>query len=183
MMKVGLGAAMMVAAMVFFFFSPRTCDADRDGSRQVMRQKPPSGKPGQGNATATQNMTYHGGPVMPMTVTYPIYWGNQSAFPSDLKTGLAIFFGGFGNSGYSDILAQYLLGAPSTLSSHGSVATDPSSPPSRSPSVSTIVNEACKFISGTPDPDGVYFVISSNFPRHANFCAWHSAGTCNGASI
>jgi len=45
------------------------------------------------------------------------------------------------------------------------------------------VNEACKFIIGIPDADGVYFVITSNFPRHANFCAWHSAGTCNNVTI
>ena len=146
-----------------------------------MRQKPPSGKPARGHG-GPQNLIYHGGPVMPMTVTYPIYWGNPSAFPNDLTSGLTMFFDGFGNSGYSNILAQY-INAPSTLSSFGKPATDTSSPPSRSPSVSTIVNEACNFISGTPDSAGVYFVITSNFPKGANFCGWHSAGTCNGVTI
>ncbi len=182
MMKVRLGAAMMVAAMVFFFFSPRTCDADRDGSRQVMRQRPPSGKPAHRPGGGTQNLIDNGGPVLSTPHVYAIYWGSFS--PSDLRLGLTAFFDGFGGSSYSNILTQYLRGASNPTSTYQELGTDTtSSPPSTSPSVSTIVNEACKFAGGTPDTAGVYFVITSNFPRHANFCAWHSAGTCNGATI
>jgi hypothetical protein len=25
--------------------------------------------------------------------------------------------------------------------------------------------------------------MTSNFPRHVNFCAWHGSGTCNGTTI
>jgi hypothetical protein len=182
MMKVRLGAAIMVAALAFCIASPRTCDADRDGSRQVMRQKPPSGKPARGHGSGAPNLIDHGGPVLSTPHVYSIFWGSFS--PSDLQVGLAGFFGGFGGSSYSNILTQYLHNAPNPSSTYLEFGTDmTSSPPSRSPSVSTIVNEACKFIVGTPDPDGVYFVITSNFPKSANFCAWHSAGTCNGVTI
>jgi hypothetical protein len=182
------GAAMMVAAMVFFFFSPRTCDADRDGSRQVMRQKPPSGKPAHGHGGGTQNLIDHGGPVLPTTHVYAVYWG-PSGFPSDIQSGLTDFFNGFGNSTYSNILVQYFRGSASTTSSVLSGdALDTSSPPFKGPSVSTIASEICKQInlagSGLKlDSDGVYFAITSNFPKGANFCAWHSLGTCNGQPI
>ena len=33
------------------------------------------------------------------------------------------------------------------------------------------------------NPAGVYFVITSNFPKGASFCAYHSFGTCNGTLI
>lgn len=184
MMKVRLVAAIMVAATAFFFFGPRTCDADRDGSRQVMRQKPPSGKPVRAQRPGgTQNLSDHGGALLKTPHVYLIYWGSFS--PSDLQAGLADFFGGFGGSSYSNILTQYLRGAPNPTATYQELGTDTaSSPPSTSPYVSTIVNEACKLIGGgTPDRDGVYFVITSNFPKRVNFCAWHSAGFCNGASI
>jgi hypothetical protein len=63
---------------------------------------------------------------------------------------------------------------------------DPSAPPTHAPSTSTIVNEACKIIDGnglSPDPDAIYFVFTSSFPHHANYCAWHGRGTCNGVAI
>jgi hypothetical protein len=150
-----------------------------------MRQKPPPGKPSQGHG-GTQNLIDHHGPVMPISVSYAIYWGNQAAFPGDLKTELPVFFNGFGSSTYSDILNQYLRGPGPTLSSFGTAATDTSSPPSRSPSVSTIGNEICKVINSGAlpmDPVGVYFAISSNFPKGANFCAYHSFATCDNTII
>ena len=48
------------------------------------------------------------------------------------------------------------------------------------------MGEACRALQAngaTPDPDAIYFVFTSNFPGHVNFCAWHSAGTCNGTTI
>ena len=148
-----------------------------------MRQKPPSGKPARGHGSGTPNLIDHRGPVLSAPHVYAIYWGSFS--PSDLQAGLADFFGSFGGTSYSNILTQYLHFAPKPTSSYLELGTDAtSSPPSHGPSVATIANEACKFIGGgTPDSKGVYFVITSNFPKGANFCAWHSLGTCNGASI
>jgi hypothetical protein len=48
------------------------------------------------------------------------------------------------------------------------------------------VNEACNTIAAnglTPDPSAIYVVLTSNFPKGVNYCAWHSWGSCNGTTI
>lgn len=47
------------------------------------------------------------------------------------------------------------------------------------------MNEVCAAIPNTPGPDpyGISFVITSNFPKGGNYCAWHSYGTCDGSQI
>ena len=149
-----------------------------------MRQKPPSGKPAHGHGSGTQNLIDHGGPVLLTPHVYAIYWGSFSG--SDVQPGLMDFFGGFGGSSYSNILTQYLRGASNPSTSYQELGTETTlSPPSHGPSVATIASEACKFIGAgaAPDTSGVYFVITSNFPKGGNFCAWHSLGTCNGQPI
>ena len=128
----------------------------------------------------------HGGPVLPIANVHAIFWGDWNTRTSDIPAALDDFFGGFGGSSYANILTQYLRGssngnAPASTYAHTS---DSSAPPSHSPTVDAIVSEACMTVgAGSPDPEGVYFVITSNFPKGASFCAWHSDGTCNGSPI
>jgi len=131
----------------------------------------------------SNNLIDYGGSVLPSANIYVIYWGNPSDFRSDLEDGLSKFFEGFGNSSYSNILTQYFRGAPPPTATLAGTASDTSAPPPRAPKVKTIVTEACKFIGGTVDPNGVYFVATSNSPPNANYCAWHDRGNCNGSQI
>ena len=153
-----------------------------------MRQKPPSGKPARGHGHGVQNLIDHGGPVLPITHVYAIYWG-PLGFPLDIQSGLTDFFSGFGNNKYSNILAQYFRDSDITTTSSAFIADafDTSSPPFK-PSVSTIASEVCNQINTpgsrvTLDSEGIYFVITSNFPKGINFCGYHSLGTCNGQPI
>jgi hypothetical protein len=126
----------------------------------------------------------HGGPVLPTSNVYGIYWGSFGS--SDIPAALGEFFSGFGGSHYSNISKQYMRGASNPQATYQALANDPSSPPSSPPSVSTIVNEACSAISGAgraPDAVGVYVVATSNFPNSVNYCGWHSAGTCGSQTI
>jgi hypothetical protein len=141
---------------------------------------------GGGGRTGGGNLVDHGGAVLSTSHTYAIWWGNQSAFPSDAQSGLDALFSGLGGSALLSVANQYLRGSTAASSFETSNWTDTSSPPSRAPSTSAIVNEACKMINangGKPDTDGIYFVFSSNFPGRANYCAWHSYGTCDGVTI
>lgn len=137
------------------------------------------------NSTATSgNLNDNGGPVRPTSNTYAVWWGNQSAFPLDAKSGIDSFFSGLSGSSFLNISAQYMRGNPVGEIFHTNW-TDSSLPPNHAPNVSTIVNEACKMIKlnkAAPDSTAIYFVYTSNFP-HANYCAWHSYGTCNGVTI
>jgi hypothetical protein len=150
----------------------RAGQASRDGYRVHIFSK--------STKTTTKNLIDHGGPVLPTTTAYVIYWGNV---PTDVSDALATFLGGFGGSSYANILTQYMRGGSVPQTSYAPLAPDPSSPP-RSPKVSTIVNEVCHTLGNTlPDPNGIYFVVTGNFPKGGGFCAYHTFGTCNGVSI
>ena len=139
-------------------------------------------KPGGGGGT---NLVDHGGPVLPTSHTVAIWWGDQTQFPADAKAGLDALLKGFGGSAFLGIEKQYMRGA-SIASTFLTNYVDASAPPSRPPSTSTIVSEACSVINGnglTADTSAIYFVFTSNFPGHTNYCAWHSYGTCNGVTI
>lgn len=135
-------------------------------------------------STTNTNLVDNGGNVLPTSNTYAIWWGNQSAFPTDAKSGLDAFFEGVNGSSFLNVSTQYMRGSTPASTFHTNW-TDASSPPSHNPQVYSIVNEACKVIARngqTPDPNGIYFVYTSNFP-HVGYCAWHSHGTCNGVDI
>jgi hypothetical protein len=133
----------------------------------------------------TKNLIDHGGPVLPTSNVYAIYWGSGSF--GDIGSALENFFTNFSGSTYANILTQYMhetTPASPQITDYVTLAPDISAPPRRAPSVSTIVNEACAGLNGgAPDSQGVYFVITSNFPKGTNYCAWHSYGTCNGQQI
>ena len=131
------------------------------------------------------NLIDHGGKILPTSNTYAIWWGTQSAFPSDAQDGLTSFFNGINGTSFLGVPNQYMRGGVATTSFHSNWV-DTSAPPGHGPNVSTIVSEACKVIGQngeSPDPTGVYFVYTSNFPKGGNYCAWHSHGTCNGVDI
>jgi hypothetical protein len=100
-------------------------------------------------------------------------------------TGLAAIAHNLNGSSYLEIMKQYMRTMP-VSTAYANSATDTSAPPSRGPSTATIVNEVCKVINAnhwTPDSTGLYTVVTSNFPGHVNYCAWHDHGTCNGTDI
>jgi len=140
----------------------------------AMRQR------GAGNhASSSGNLIDHGGPVMPVSTTYAIWWGNQGAWSSDVKSGVGSFFGGLNGSSYlNDIATQYMRNSSVSTVFAGSNNNkqDTSNPPKNNPSTSTIMNEVLKEYP-TPSSGAIYFVFTSNFPRGVNYCAWHSWGT------
>ena len=131
-----------------------------------------------------KNLIDHGGPILPSSDVYFVWWG-PSGFPSDAQAGMEAIASGMNRSSYLGIMNQYMRGATATTRFVASLF-DTSAPPTRSPSTATIVNEVCKVLGSqnlSPDPSAVYAVITSNFPAHINYCAWHSKGTCNGVDI
>lgn len=130
------------------------------------------------------NLIDHGGPVLSNSNTYAIWWGNPAAFPADAQTGIDSFFQGLNGTSFLNLTSQYMRGASVSTSFHTNW-TDTSAPPNHAPNPSAIASEVCKMILGNgevPNSTAVYFVYTSNFP-HANYCAWHSYGKCNGTTI
>ena len=121
------------------------------------------------------NLIDHGGPVLSSSNTYAVYWGDQTAFPPDLKTGMASLLGGFNGSAYMGIGTQYMRGAQISTTYSATPLVDSSNPPSHAPSTATLGAEIVKLV-GTPDPNGIYIIFTSNAPK-INYCAFHDKAT------
>jgi hypothetical protein len=133
------------------------------------------------HASTSGNLIDHGGKVLAASSTYAIFWGPQSAWASDVPSGIATLLGGFNGSNYLGIGTQYMRG--SAISSSYKGTTFDSSAPPRKVSASTLGNEVQKLFGTNLDTNAVYIVYTSNFPNGGNFCAWHNATTVSGTTI
>ncbi len=135
--------------------------------------------------TRTPNMTYHGGKIMPTAITQAIFWGTSwPSYTGDKITGMDQWYEGFNNSDYAKTSDEYTgtngqVGPTTSYLGHvidGSASTTGSN-------TSTILAEVCKEI--TPDSSGNgYYAVYTDTPRgNANYCAWHSYGSCNGTPV
>jgi hypothetical protein len=138
------------------------------------------------------NMTYHGGKIMPTAVSKSIFWGPSwanSTFASDKITGLDSWYTGHSGSNYAKTSDEYTgtngqVGATTTHQGH---VTDTSTA-SGGANTTTILNEVCKEIAAgniVPDASGNgYYPVYTDVKRgNAGYCAYHSAGTCQGTPV
>lgn len=128
----------------------------------------------------------HGGKLLPSSTTYAIWWGS-SGFPTDEQSAIPLLLQGFNGSTYLATANQYMRDSSAATTSYynSKPLQDTSSPPSHGPSTATIVNEVAKVLTAnqlTADPNGIYFVFTSNFPK-VNYCAWHSSGSIGGTTV
>lgn len=146
-------------------------------------------------------LTYNGtGALLPNVHLYAIYWGNFSNYGGTATDGYvdrvtkflsSMVCGGSSNvacqsPGNSDFLDQYWQGSYANkktsiaFNAATDVKFDGSTPPGGQPSTSTIANEVKKMLgTAKPDPLGMYLVFTSNYPKSAQYCAWHSAASIN----
>jgi len=171
-------AALGAAALLVAVHAPTSARAATSHAPSAISFKSSSGHA----ASSGGPLIDHGGKVLSTSHTYAIFWGNQSAWASDVQSGIGSLFTGFNGSSFLNTGTQYMRGT-SISSAYGGFKVDTSSPPSRSPSTSTIANEVKKVYGTSLDPQGIYFVFTSNFPRNVGFCAWHSYGSIGGQSI
>ena len=142
------------------------------------------GKGGRGGGSA--DMTFHGGAILLTAVVQPIFWGSSWAkYSGDKMTGIDSFYAGFGGSDYAKASDEYTgtngqIGP--TVSSHAHVVD--TSAASGGGSTSAILAEVCKMIP-SPDPSGNgYYPVYTDLPRNgADYCAYHSYGTCKGIPV
>lgn len=131
-------------------------------------------------------MIYHGGKIMPSVIATAIFWG--TSWPTDTSdkiAGLDSWYEGFGDSDYAKTSDEY-------TGSNGQVGPDLSywghlvdgSPSVSGSNTGAVLAEVCKMIPN-PDPNGNgYYAVYTDTPRgHANYCAYHSYGTCNGTPV
>jgi hypothetical protein len=96
-------------------------------------------------------------------------------------SGIDQLFSGFNGSNYLAVAQQYTRGA-SVSSTFEGEQFDGSAPPKRvSPSM--LGAEIQKVYGSNLDPEGIYFVYTSNFPTGGGFCAWHSSTAVDGHNV
>lgn len=98
-----------------------------------------------------------------------------------MQGGIATLFSGLSGTSFLNTGTQYMRGSAIGSTYEGS-KVDASSPPKKV-SPSTLGAEVAKEYGTALDPNGIYFVFTSNFPKGGNFCAWHSLATVNGQAI
>jgi hypothetical protein len=131
-------------------------------------------------------MTYHGGKILITAITKNIFWGTSWATnPGDKISGLDLWYQGFSTSNYAKTSDEYTgsNGQVAPVTTHLGFVAD-STQSAGGGSTSVILGEVCKMIT-TPDPSGNgYYSVYSDTPRgNANYCAYHSAGTCGGVPV
>lgn len=137
------------------------------------------------NTTRTTSplMSPHTSPINVMSTvnTTLIFWGsswNNSTFSSDKIIGLSYWYNNFQNSSYINSVSEY------TALNHilQNQKIDTSTAASNSPG--NVLSEVCKVVgSANIDPKGYYPVYSDMKRGTANYCAYHSAGTCGGKPV
>jgi hypothetical protein len=142
-----------------------------------------------GNAGANPNMTWHNGAIMLNSWVEPIYWGpswDKPSFVGDKETGLESWYRGVSGSAYADTSDEYTgtNGQVTNVVTWGGSHVDLSSVPGSVSAVTTpTFNEVCKVIGGAAVANGYYPVYVDKKRGNAQFCAYHSYGTCNGVPV
>ena len=133
----------------------------------------------------TANMSYHGGKIMPTAITQTIFWGTSwGSYSGDKISGMDLWYDGFNGSNYAKTSDEYTgsngqVGAATTHQGH-IIDTSAST---GGGNTSTILAEVCKVVR--PDTSGNgYYAVYTDTPRgNANYCAWHSYGSCGGKPV
>ena len=141
------------------------------------------------------NMTYHGGKILTTAVSKAIFWGpswTNSAFVADKISGLDSWYTGQSGSNYAatsnewtdTVNGGHQVG--STLTHQGHIVD--TSTASGGANTSKILNEVAKQVQlGTIVLDASghsYIPVYTDVKRgSAGYCAWHSSGTINGATV
>jgi hypothetical protein len=144
---------------------------------------------GGGGSRKLALLSYHGGPIMPFTHTYPIFWGSSwTGYTGDKISGMDSWYKGFGGTSYANTTTEYneadgkFVGTGSTFEGHH---LDGSAAPTNAPSTSTVLNEVCAVAGTNVDTSGQsFYAVYSDQPRgSAGYCAWHSSGFCSGVPV
>ncbi|MBV9890331.1 MAG: hypothetical protein JO090_05525 [Rhizobacter sp.] len=133
-------------------------------------------------------MAYHGGKIMKTATTQAIFWGpswNNTSFVGDKIAGIDLFYGGHGGSNYAKTSDEYTgsNGQVTAQTTHLGHVVDLSTASGGS-STSVILAEVCKMVSSPDSQGNGYYAVYSDVKRGgAQYCAWHSAGTCHGIQV
>jgi hypothetical protein len=143
---------------------------------------------GGGTSRSSAAMTYHGGKIMPTFVSEAVFWGpswSNTTFTGDKVTGIDAFYKGYSGSNYAKTSNEWTdtVSGGHQVSDVGTHVGEVLDTTTAASSTTAILGEVCKLAAAgtiTLDPGGNSYVpVYTDIKRgRANFCAWHSYGTC-----
>ena len=122
-----------------------------------------------------------GGAILPTSITYALFWGPSSAFPTDLQSNVEAMLQRLDGSAYLAIGDQYMRSAKTHTRFAGSVF-DRTTPTA----TFDVGAEICRMLDANgveSRVDAVYFLYTSTPPMSSGYCAWHNYSTCHGVFI
>ena len=181
-------AALLCASTSAFGQGMSGKSADQIANPTVMWAKDAPGHDAGGNPhKPNANMTFHNGKIMNTANIQMVFWGTSWTSTDPKIAGLQSFYQGFSGSNYAMTSDEYTgtngrVGPTVTFQSH-SLDTTSAAGIQNGNNVTAILQTVCRNVS--PDPSGQgYYPVYTDQPRgNAGFCAWHSAGTCNGIPV
>jgi hypothetical protein len=143
-------------------------------------------------ASTSNNLIYHGGPILHSATIKAIFWGTSwQGYTGDKISGMDKWYtyvgtvsGGSGSSyeatvnEYTDSTGQQV----STATTYQGHIIDGTSLPKRL-STSAVFNQVCKDLGTSAVANGYYPVYVDRKRGGANYCAYHSWGSCGGTPI
>ena len=134
--------------------------------------------------TSSPNLLYHGGPVQHGVAVQSIFWGASWGSEGAKIADLDKFYQGVGGSSYAATNTEFTdaSGNVSSSVSYGGHVLDLNATRANGQRTSQILAEVCSQISN-PVANGYYPVYVDQKRGGAQFCAWHSAGTCGGVNL
>ncbi len=184
-----LSASLLICGVLF-----TTADADNgrmgqkqdvrpDGRGDRIRGNPP--KASTGAVTTGNGIDYHNGPVLHTVNVYYIWYGDWNGFDPTGPPILTDFVGNEGGSRYFAINTTYsdATGAvPNAVTFAGQTTVAGNSTSLTDNDIATIVNTGLAQFGGTPDSNGVYFVLTAPGITETSgfltrYCGWHAHGS------
>jgi len=161
-----------------------------DGQSKGAKGGGHGGGGGGGHHQQSNGIDYHGGPVMTSTVNvYYIWYGNWSG--NNATTVLPDLASHIGGSPYYNINTTYYDGSNTHVS--GAVHYAGSSTDNYSQGANLSDNGVFSVVTnavgnGSPDPNGVYFVLTSADVNETSgfctsYCGWHTYSTYKGQHV
>jgi len=143
-------------------------------------------------ASTSNDLLYHGGPILPSVTTKAIFWGSSwGTYTGDKITGMDKWYtyvgtvSGGNGSAYEATVNEYTDSTGhqvTTAVTYGGHVVDASSLPKHL-STSAVLSEVCKVVGSSAAANGYYPVYVDHKRGGANYCAYHSWGSCGGTPI
>jgi hypothetical protein len=174
--------ALAFLSLASFAFGQRIDDLNGKHTQLFPTKDKAEGKarPGGGGS---QNLSYHGGPVIHQAEVVAIFWGGEWT-GSVIASHITGFFQNFGKTGEYNVITQYSDGSGNVKAGTILTATyyDGSSPPTNATD-SAVVGEVEKYINtfqgGVADPSTIYEV----FLPSTSYASFGTSDSCNGPNL